>query len=279
MNYAELIGDPVAHSKSPAIHKFWLARLGLAGDYRRVRLGPSELVGYLEDRRRDTEWRGCNVTAPLKQQAAGLIQMGEGASRGMGAVNCITPNEQGPLTGCNTDIDGVRAALSGVEIRDQHVVLIGAGGAARAALPYLVAEGAGQVTIIARRLEQAKSLCSSIPDGSPVRGHAQGFDGEEWPAHTDLVVNATPMGMEGGPEYDQRLLDRLGETLSEESLAFDMVYAPVDTEFLSFARSKGAKVRDGLQMLIGQAAPAFELFFGQPAPRQHDSELRALISA
>ncbi|HEX8214675.1 MAG TPA: shikimate dehydrogenase [Allosphingosinicella sp.] len=273
--YAEVIGHPIGHSKSPLIHKFWLAKLGLNADYRAVSVTPAELPRYLAAKRNDVSWRGCNVTSPLKQAAAGLVGAPAGLCEFVGAVNCITRTPFSCLVGTNTDLVGIAEALHRVSFGGKNAVLIGAGGAARAALCYLLRQGVERVVVAARDRSQARQLAGLMAQGSGSWVEAAGLDeaGEEIRSAA-IVINATPMGMADGAAMHPVVLNNL----SQAQLAFDMVYSPPKTEFLTVAAGKGATVLDGLSMLIGQAAPAFELFFGRPPPRRHDAELRELLA-
>ena len=126
--YAEVIGDPIGHSKSPLIHKFWLEKLGLRAEYRATRVTPADLPRYLATKRNDVSWRGCNVTSPLKQTAAGMVGAPAGLCEFVGAVNCVTRTPFSCLVGTNTDLAGIAEALKGVPLEGRNAVLIGAGG-------------------------------------------------------------------------------------------------------------------------------------------------------
>src|SRR3954468_1436768 len=134
--YAEVIGDPIAHSKSPVIHKFWLEKLGMEGDYRRAQVKTGELESYFESRRNDPDWRGCNVTMPHKSDVASFMDDVDPSARRIGAVNTVKRFDQ-KLVGLNTDWIGLNLALGEHSAAGKDVVLIGAGGAARAALEEL----------------------------------------------------------------------------------------------------------------------------------------------
>ena len=276
--YAEVVGDPIGHSKSPAIHTFWLEALGLSGDYRTARVRAGGLGAYLKDRRRDPFWRGCNVTAPLKREAASLLGDPTGVCGWLGAVNCIFHSPLAPLP-ANTDVAGVGEALRGVAVGGAKVCLIGSGGAARAALCWLAGQGAGEVTILSREEGKAEALARMVPIEGATRlkpgNYAQAVEARSGAA---LVVPATPMGMTGGPPVRPELAAALDESANAGTTFFDMVYAPVETELIRIARDRGASCVDGLSMLIGQAAPAFTLFFGARPPRERDSELRELLT-
>ena len=272
--YAEVIGDPIAHSKSPLIHRFWLDKIGHAAEYRATRVTARQLPQYLGQRRADPYWRGCSVTAPLKRLAAAAIGDPTGVCASLGAVNCVVRTPLGCTISANTDIAGLVEALAGVSVAGGKACIIGAGGAAWTALCYLVQHRVDEIAVIARDAAKAGTMRQILarPPAFEVHGLA---DAALAMRGAGLVINASPLGMTGAPGMPQPLLDALpaGATL------LDMVYAPVETELLAAARAKGMTAIDGLAMLVGQAAPAFELFFGAPAPRQYDAELRALLAA
>jgi shikimate dehydrogenase len=255
--YAEIIGDPVAHSKSPAIHAFWLERMGLEGDYRRRRVRPGELGAYFEARRRDPDWRGCNVTMPLKQAAVAHVDRLAPTARRIEAVNTIVA-EDGELIGHNTDWQGVNLALGDWRAEMKEVVLIGAGGAARAALEELRQAHPKRLLVMNRTPGKAAALLDHF-----------GLEGETGPIGdppaADLLINASPLGMDGCPPL---ILDL--SALPRHAIVFDMVYLPLETALLQAARARGLRTIDGLAMLICQAAAAFALFFGQ-APESGDT--------
>lgn len=260
--YAELIGDPVAHSLSPAIHRHWLEIAGLAGDYRAIRCALADLPDYLARRRADPDWRGCNVTMPLKTEAARLTDRADSLLAASGAANCIVPRD-GALVAINTDVNGIRAALAGLDLKNRKAVIIGKGGAARAAA-FVLGQQDAQLTILARD----PALGSIAPDAAA-----------EALAGAALVMNATPLGMARAPPMPRHILEALATTATG-AVAFDMVYHPFDTEFLTAARASGLGTIDGLTMLIGQARRAFELFFGvAPSPGGDEALRERLLRA
>lgn len=272
--YAEVVGHPIKHSKSPLIHGFWLEKLGLAGDYRAVDVSPGAVEHYIARRRFDFWWRGCNVTAPLKEEAAANVPAPIGLCDHLGAVNVITRTPLGCVIGTNTDLAGIAEALAGARIEGADVLLMGAGGAARAALCVLARGAPQRITILNRSRERAEGLRGLAPGIEiDVRSDAGGAA-----AAAGLIVNATSLGSIGQPPMHRAVLDELSAG-GAGKFVFDMVYAPLDTELLAAARAGGAGTADGLAMLVGQAAPAFELFFGARAPREHDAELRELLVA
>lgn len=271
--YAEVIGDPIGHSKSPIIHGHWLKTLGIEGDYRATRVAPSGLRSYLESRRADPDWRGCNVTIPHKEQVGELIdQVAENAAA-IGAVNCVV-REGDRLVGYNSDVNGIAAALGAKPLGSRHVAIIGAGGAARAMLAYLSARSPATVAVLARDPGKAEGL-RSVADGLDLRLAPldQAEDALEGAA---LIVNASPMGMLASPPMPAALLDAV-ERHAKGTILFDMVYQPLETEMLRRGAAAGGEPVGGLTMLIGQARSAFERFFRAEPPS--DPTLQDLLTA
>lgn len=283
MPYAEVIGDPVAQSKSPLIHKFWLEKLGLKGDYRATRVTAEELTDYLAIRRADRAWRGCNVTMPLKETVlqTGVLDWGVARAVVVGAVNTVV-KKRAKLTGDNTDLAGFMEPLEPL-LAKPHLFrmarVLGTGGAARAIVSELHRHGF-TIVLAGRNLDKARAMLDKLaPYGEHHAVHIDhfasstdfAFDDRE--GCLDLVVNASPLGMRGQPQlaFDW-------SHAPPDSVAYDIVTDPVDTQFLIDARAAGFRTIDGLAMLIGQAATAFELFFSHPAPREYDGELRALLT-
>jgi shikimate dehydrogenase len=273
MIFAEVIGDPIAQSKSPVIHKYWLDRLGIAGDYVRTRVAPDELASFLDGRRPDLDWRGCNVTIPHKQAIILLLDRLDVGAESIGAVNCVVP-EDGALVGYNTDVDGVAAALDSTELRGRKVALIGAGGAARAVVAYLASRGVGRVALVVRNPERAEALRTLDPG---VDMHVLGFDDAELAfGDAAAIINASPLGMAGADPMPRSLLDAVRSHAAGATM-FDLVTTPAETEFFTAGSAGGGHCVDGLTMLVGQAARAFALFFGAPAPPP-DKTLRDLLT-
>jgi shikimate dehydrogenase len=274
--YAEVIGDPIAHSKSPLIHNFWLEKLGLEGDYRAARITVPELPGYLASRREDPDWRGCNLTMPLKQAAWTMHESHHSSAGGALAVNLIVRGDGGALHFTNTDVEGIAASLSGLKLRGARVEVIGAGGAALAALRALRLLEPAEVGIFLRDTsKQPFDLLRYYGlKGEVTRLHPGCLD----PGRADLLINATPLGMSRYPPFPGYLLSGLA-SMPPGAAVFDMVYAPVETELLKAAQGLGLKTIDGLTMLVSQAAAGFEKLFGAPAPRELDFDLRELLTS
>ena len=280
--YAEVIGDPIAQSKSPAIHTFWLNQLGIAADYRACQVRPAELADYFARRRDDPDWRGCNITMPHKQAAIALLDVVDPLAARIGAVNTVVRGEGGKLTGYNTDVAGFLEPLEPY-LGETHLVrmarVIGAGGAARAIVAAL-ADQHFTIVLAARDPAKAQALLAKLaPKGehhTPPLEHFAAptdFAFDDRSQLLDLVINASPLGMAGQPPLQFDL-----SHVPPGSVVYDIVTHPLETPLLAAARAAGFVTIDGLEMLIGQAAAAFALFFGQPAPRQSDADLRALLT-
>lgn len=269
--YAEVIGDPVAHSKSPLIHQFWLEKLGIEGDYRATRVTAGDLSTYLAVRRTDPDWRGCNVTIPHKRAVRRFLDQVD--DFGVGAVNLVQPTNKG-LLGLNTDSGGIDEALRAGVDTGAPVCIIGAGGAARAAIASLDVIALFQFRIIARNGAQAGPLLA--PYGE--HGHWFDFDHAELALKgCEGAINATPLGMTGFPAMPPSVLAGLAG-IRRSGFALDLVYQPLETDFIATARRAGLETSDGLTVLIGQASYAFFHFFGKEPPREHDDELRELLT-
>jgi shikimate dehydrogenase len=267
--YAEVIGDPIAHSRSPAIHDFWLTRLGLDAAFRATRVAPEALAAYFEVRRADPDWRGCNITIPHKQAALACVDQIEDG--GIGAINCVLPRK-GRLIGRNTDMGGLDAALPETLAPGERVVLVGAGGAAAAAIAALKGRGVG-CDLIVRSRDQGRVLLDRLDADGRVFTFAETSDAI---AGTCGLINASPLGMNGFPDMPANVLATL-DRIRSGGFVLDMVYAPLRTPLLEAAERAGLARIDGLSMLIGQAALAFHFFFGAEAPRDADDALRTML--
>jgi shikimate dehydrogenase len=280
--YAEVIGDPIAQSKSPTLHGYWLGRLGLEADYRACHVTADGLADYLAMRRLDPDWRGCNVTMPHKQAVIPLLDRLDPQAGRIGAVNTIMREADGSLAGSNTDVAGFLEPLR-ERLAKRHLFrmarVLGTGGAARAIVTALVDEGF-VIVLAGRDPAKAQRLLDEL---APGEHHAPSLDHFASPTDfafddragcLDLIVNASPLGMAGQPP--------LAFDFSHAppgSVVYDIVTAPADTAFLKAAHAAGLDTIDGLAMLIGQAAAAFEKFYGAAPPRgDGDAELRALLT-
>lgn len=261
--YAEVIGDPIDHSLSPAIHTFWLEALGIGATYGRRRIGRAELPAYLEEKRADERWRGSNVTMPLKLDAVALADEATDRAVAAGAANVLMMRE-GRLVAANTDVGAIAILLTRLyesKARMGSVTLLGNGGAARAALVALKLVGISAVRIQARDLGAAYKLAVEF-----------GLEAEPAPftsrIETDGLINATPLGMPG-----QQCLNCELDHMPSTGWVFDMVSEPDETPLIQEGRKRGLKTVGGLEMLVEQAATSFKLFFDRDAPRDRDGEL------
>lgn len=279
--YAEVIGDPIAHSKSPAIHNFWLEKLGAAPTYRAQHVLSDKLGDYIKSRRSDPEWRGCNITMPHKQAVIDLADRLDPVATQIGAINTLV-REGDQLIGYNTDAVGFLEPLRG-ELSQEHYFrmarVLGTGGASRAIVAGLAGQGF-TIVLAGRNPDKARSILEEVaPKGQHHAVHLDhfaeptNFAFDDRDGCLDLVVNASPLGMRGQSElaFDW-------SHAPPGAIAYDIVTDPLDTALLRNARAAGHQTLDGLNMLIGQAAAAFEKFFGQAAPREHDAQLRELLT-
>lgn len=272
--YAEVIGDPIGHSMSPVIHRYWLRHLGLEGDYRATRVGSSELAPYFASRCADPFWRGCNVTAPHKEAVIPFLSQLSDSARAVGAVNLILPRN-GLLEGRNSDIEGIALALAGAALGGKRAVVIGAGGAARAAVYFLLREQIGEVCLIARNPKNAAPLLALDPLQRIRIEHLA--DAARAISGSAIIINASPLGMTNNEEMPGPLLEALSQA-APGTLAFDMVYKPLETTFLKAAAAAALRPVDGLVMLVGQARAAFDCFFGAEPPPSADGALREQLA-
>jgi shikimate dehydrogenase len=266
-----VIGWPVAHSRSPLIHGYWLDKYGIAGSYTKVPVRPEEVATFLRSLR-EQGFAGCNVTIPHKEAAYAVAAEKTAAARAMGAANTLWL-EGGRLYADNTDGAGfmshLRSSAPGFDVRDVAIAVLGAGGAARGIIHAMLEAGAGEVRVLNRTRERAEVLGRHF--GARVKPY-------DWNERVDrsrdvaLLVNATSLGMEGAPRLDMPL-----ERVWEGCIVADLVYVPLVTPLLSAAQARGLTVVDGLGMLLHQAVPGFEKWFG--VRPEVTPELRALVVA
>ncbi len=269
-----VMGHPIAQSRSPMLHGYWLDTLGIAGSYERVDVPPDGFDAFMEHFLADG-FVGGNVTAPHKQAAFQAMARLDEAATAIGAVNTIWV-EEGRLVGGNTDAHGFIANLDdrapGWSDTARTAVLLGAGGACRAALYALRARGLA-VTLVNRTRPHAEALAAhfnAFP--GPAITVAGWEDLPEALAGADLLVNTTVLGMLGKPAMTIDLA-----ALKPGATVYDIVYVPLETALLRAARAQGHRTVDGLGMLLHQAVPGFKHWFGG-APVV-TPELRALIEA
>ena len=248
---AALIGHPVAHSLSPLIHRHWLAQHGIQGTYGVVDVAAGALAD--EARRLAAEgYAGFNVTLPYKRDIMALCTAIDGAAQAVGAVNTVVIRE-GQFFGLNTDAGGFVRSLGGVDLSGGAVVILGAGGGARAVAHGVRQAGAARVIVCARQPEKAEGFCD---EARPWAEAAAAMAGAR------LLVNATPLGMAGHDRgADGHALPDLA-ALPPGAVVCDIVYRPLTTPLLSAAAERGLRTIDGLGMLLHQAAGAFAQWTG-----------------
>lgn len=267
---AFIVGHPVAHSRSPMIHGFWLRQLGISGSYERIDVAPAAFEAFMRELPR-SGFAGGNVTIPHKEAAFALADRRDEAAELIGAANTLWL-EDGKVCAGNTDAPGFAADLDqrAPAWREAGTALVlGAGGAARAVLFALKQAGISDIRIVNRTLSRAVELADRF--GAGISAH-------EWSAanglaaDAGLLVNTTSLGMHGagGSPIDVA-------ALPAHAIVHDIVYTPLATPLLAAAQARGLRAVDGLGMLLHQAVPGFERWFG--ARPQVTEELRALVVA
>lgn len=273
MRRAFVVGHPIAHSRSPLIHGHWLKTHGVDGSYERLDIAPENFASFLKSLR-ENGFAGGNVTIPHKEAAFRLVDSLTARARTIGAVNTLVLEDDGRLSGDNTDAHGFIAHLDQSLGRDWplrgsgNALVLGAGGAARAIVAGLAERGC-RIRVANRTPERTRSLVPIDPS------RIEPLAWESIPealAQTGLLVNTTSLGMNGHPPLDIDV-----SPLPSEAAVADIVYVPLETRLLAQARARGLATVDGLGMLLHQAVPGFEAWFGiRP---EVTSELRARIVA
>lgn len=257
-----VLGHPIAQSKSPYIHTSWMRDYDLQGSYEAIDIAPECYEARVRELI-EQGYTGFNVTVPFKERVLKLCDVLDPAAEALGAVNTVRVDEAGKVYGLNTDTFGVIENLKEQMPQDlkeawswcdKTFVVLGAGGAARAAVYALLQEGAGRVIVCNRSFDKAQALLEF--DESRV----QAVRWEERSAileHCDVLINTTSLGMMGMPGLEISL-----QALPQEAIVYDIVYKPLMTELLVQAQERGAHVVTGLGMLVQQARPAFREWFG-----------------
>ncbi len=269
---AGIVGWPVAHSLSPRLHGYWLNELGIDGIYVPLPVRPEDFSLVVRALMK-TGFKGVNVTIPHKEAAFALCHDCDLAAQIAGAANLLIFHGDGRIEGRNSDAAGLAASLRehlGPDaLRDKPVLVLGAGGAARAVVVALHDLGAGEIRIVNRSRSRVEQLAMAL---SPhVAPRIRIFAPTDWSQAAEgavLAINATSLGMTGAPSLDLPL-----HVLPKDAWICDIVYNPLETEFLRRARSAGFRTIDGLGMLMHQGVPAFAAFYGgnakvTPALRQ-----------
>ena len=269
---AFVIGHPIRHSRSPLIHGTWLSQYGIAGSYEAIDVAPEGLPAFIE-RLRQGEFAGGNVTIPHKEAVFALCDSVDPLARTIGAVNTLVRQADGKLHGFNTDYMGFLGNLDqnapGWDRSRGRAIVLGAGGASRAILVALRERGLTEIALLNRTEEKAVALAREI-EGPFLPGRLDRF--ADFAPGASLLVNTTSIGMHGSRFDDLDL-----SLLPKAALVTDAVYVPLVTPLLADARSLGLRTVDGLGMLLHQAVPGFEAWFGvRPAVT---AELREKIEA
>jgi len=264
-------GWPVAHSRSPAMHEAAFAELGLP-DWRYLKLPlPPELFAETVRALPAAGFRGVNVTIPHKEAALALADEASDAAREIGAANTLTFEREGAIHADNTDAPGLIAALGEAwDPAGRRVLVLGAGGAARAAVWALLRAGAADVCVWNRTHERAVALAERL-----------GARAVQRPGQAEIVVNCTSVGLAGvgGSVSPFKALPLQADSLGAGSCVVDMVYRDGGTRLLEAARTRGADVIDGLEILVAQGAASFERWTGAAAPRQAMREAVGAIAS
>ncbi len=257
MRRACVIGWPVEHSRSPLIHRYWLKLYGIDGAYEKEAVRPEDFESFLGSLAA-RGYAGANVTLPHKEAALRAAAIADEAARAIGAANTLWLDQTGRLCASNTDAYGFMTNLD-EKAPDWNegrrpVLVLGAGGAARAILYGLFAAGASRILLANRTRERAEALTEAFGQPVKVIGWAER---NRALAGCGLLVNATSLGMTGKEPLDIDLA-----ALPQDAVVADIVYSPLETKLLAAARAKGNRTVDGLGMLLHQAVPGFERWFG-----------------
>ena len=252
-----VMGWPVAHTRSPAIHNHWIAQYGLKGAYVQLPVQPQNLEAAIRGLPA-LGFAGCNITVPHKVNAMQLMDTLHPAARRVAAINTVVVQADGSLLGMNNDgygyIQSLRDAQPGWRGDAGPALVVGAGGAARAIVVALLDEGVPEVRLCNRTQEKAQALKDAFGDRVTVVPWA---DRNSAMAGVRLLVNTTTQGMHGQPALDVALDD-----LPAEAMVSDAIYIPLETPLLAAARQRGHQTVNGLGMLLNQARPAFQAWFG-----------------
>lgn len=250
---AGVAGFPVAHSLSPRLHGFWLNKYKIAGEYKHYEVNPEDLGSFTENMRGNKDFVGLNLTIPHKEVVIGLLDEIDEVAKAISAVNTVI-NDNGILIGKNTDAYGFSENIKHFITGKKKAVVLGAGGAAKAIIFALKQLDFEQVFITNRTKKRAEELSS-------VTRHPLSI--VDWEKRSeilqdaDLLVNTTSLGMTGKEPLEIDL-----SLLPKTALVTDIVYSPLETKLLAQARARGNPTVDGLGMLLHQAVPAFEAWFG-----------------
>lgn len=269
---AGVMGYPVMHSRSPRLHNYWLEQHGLLGTYVPLAIQPEGLVPALKALH-PLGFAGCNITVPHKVAAMAALDTVDAMAKRIGAINCVIVGKDGALHGTNNDgfgyIASIRERFPDWRADAGPVVVLGAGGGARAVLAALADAGAREIRLINRSRARAEGIATDY--GAPISVYDWN---ERSSALSDaaMLVNTTSLGMSGQPPLEIAL-----DRLPVSALVSDIIYIPKETPLLAAARLRGNRTVNGLGMLLNQARPAFQAWFG--VLPEVTPELRAMIEA
>lgn len=272
---AGVVGYPIKHSLSPLLHGAWLDALGIDGVYAQIEVAPEAFADFVARNRGGGDLVGVNVTIPHKEAALALADVVDPVAAKAGAANLLLFHKDGTVEARNTDgiglLDAFGVQAPGFDITAAPVLLLGAGGAARGAIAALVDAGVTNIRLINRTLHRAQVLAAQFPGVTVVPPE----DAFSIPAANTAgaIINATSLGLNGGGGPHIHWPETRADVV-----AMDMVYKPLRTQFLSEAAAQNRRTVDGLEMLIRQAVPSFEAFYGAPPPLDR-TDVRALALA
>jgi shikimate dehydrogenase len=269
---AGVMGWPIAQSRSPILHNYWIDKYKLNGRYVPLAVQPEKLAEAIRGLPA-LGFRGCNLTMPHKQYAMTMVDSLTETAKRIGAVNCIVVGDDGKMSGTNNDGNGYVLSVQEVapswQPGDGPIAILGAGGAARAIIVAMIERGATEIRLINRTLEKAQALAKDF--GAVIKPMA-------WDKRADvigdvaLLTNTTNQGMTGKSALDISL-----DRLPQRALVSDLIYVPPETPFLAAAKARGNITVNGLGMLLHQARPAFQAWFG--VMPEITPDLRATIMA
>lgn len=257
ISLAGVMAWPVSHSLSPRLHGYWLSQYGINGSYLPLSVPPSHFSRALKNLP-NTLFVGVNVTLPYKETALAVVDVADDTARRMGAVNTVIVKADGTLFGTNTDgygfLENMRDIILGWRADTGPAVVLGAGGASRGVCVALLDEGVPEIRLVNRTGMRARTLATELGRSIttvPWSDRESALEGAR------LLVNATSLGMTGKGELDIAL-----DKLPVEAVVYDIVYTPTETQLLVAAKARGNAVVDGLGMLLHQASPGFQAWFG-----------------
>lgn len=269
---AGVVGWPIAHSRSPVLHGHWLKRYGILGHYIPIGLKPQDFENGIRALPK-LGFRGVNLTLPYKESILQLADSISDRASLIGAANTIIFRENGSISADNTDgygfIEGLRAAQPDWDARRGQALVLGAGGAARAVLSALLSAGTPHILLANRTRQRAEILRDQFGARIEVIDWNRTSDAA---ADARLIVNTTSLGMTGKPPLQMSL-----DAAPDDALVADIVYSPLETDLLARARARGLSTADGLGMLLYQAVPGFESWFGRRP--EVDEDLRQAVLA